>query len=372
MKRKTLWLVLLLVTSAAFASQNPGAVFLMIWPGARQTAMAGAFCAIADDPLCMYYNPGGLGFLDHTRVTAQHANWLPGLYEGMYLEDIALSHQLKSSGTVGVHATYLTTGETEVINQEGVYLGKYTTFDLTMPGIYYGYPVLKNLGVGIGVKPIYSFLVPDWVFEAMPELGGITGGTGLTWAVDAGLLYKPFSFLNVGAAVANLGPNISYTSSGESDPLPRMLRLGAAYYPVKSDMVTVSIAPELTKILVGMFYNPNGDKSFSRMMREEWRDAWKHIGVEAEFANLLFARVGYFEDLSGQRGGVVLKREDDTPRHYGLGDVILRRNLGKFQTIGLTFGGGIEYARFKFDVSYDGLIYDFPTSNYKFALAYQF
>jgi hypothetical protein len=371
MKQKSLWLVVLLATSAAFASQNPGAVFLMIWPGARQTAMAGAFTAIADDPLCMYYNPGGLGFLNGTRVTLQHANWLPGLYEGMYFENLALSHQLSGSGTVGVNATYLTTGETDVVNERGEFLGRYTTFDLALPAVYYGYPVLKNLGVGIGVKPIYSFLVPDWVWKVMPELGIEQGGTGLTWGVDAGVLYKPFDFLNVGLALANFGPNISYTSSGESDPLPRMLRLGAAYYPVKSKIVTVCIAPEVTKILVGMFYNPDGTKTFSRMMQEELRGAWKHLAIEAGFANLLFARVGYFEDLDGQRGGIVLEKEG-TSRHYGIGDLIARKNLGDFKSIGMTFGGGIEFARFKFDVSVDQLIYDFPTSNYKFSLSYQF
>ncbi len=370
MKRKALWLMLALAAGPVFASQNPGAVFLIIWPGARATAMAGAFTSIADDASAMYYNPGGMAFLERTHITVQHANWLPGLYEGMYYENLGVTHRIQSSGTVGFNAIYLTTGETDVVNERGEFLGRYTTFDIT-PGVYYGYPVLKNLGVGVGVKLIYSFLVPDWVWTVMPELGIEQGGTGVTWGLDAGALYKPFPFLNVGVSLANIGPNISYTSTGESDPLPRMLRIGATYYPVQGKVVKVGITPEVNKLLVGMFYNPDGTKSFSRMLQEELRGAWKSFGVEAGFANLLFARVGYFEDLDGQRGGITLEKEG-TSRHYGIGDLISRKNLGEFKSIGLTFGGGLEYARFKFDISVDQLIYDFPTSNYKFSLSYQF
>jgi hypothetical protein len=370
MRHKALWLAVALLIGIAPASQNPGAVFLMIWPAARPTALGGAFTAIADDASSVYYNQGGMAFLDGTHATLMHCNWLPGLYQGMYYEYAGVTHQIKGYGNVGANIIYLTTGETDVVNERGEFLGRYTTFDVAVAGGY-GYQVLPNLGVGIGAKFIYSFLVPEWVWKVMPELGIEQGGTGITWALDAGALYKPFDFLNVGVALTNIGPNISYTSSGESDPLPRMLRLGVAYSPVNTKVVKVTIAPELTKIIVGMFYDTTGTKPVGRMLQEELRDAWKTVGVEASFISLLHARVGYFEDLTGQRGGIVLEKDSQT-YHYGLGDVLTRKNLGKFKSIGLCFGAGVEFARFKFDLSVDQLIYDFPTSNYKFSFSYQF
>jgi len=370
MRPKACWLALVALIGVAAASQNPGAVFLMIWPAARPTALAGAFTAIADDASSVYYNQGGMAFLDRTHATLMHCNWLPGLYQGMYYEYAGLTHQLPGYGSVGANIIYLTTGETDVVNERGDFLGRYTTFDVAVAGGY-GYPVLPNLGVGVAAKFIYSFLVPEWVWKVMPELGIEAGGTGITWALDAGVLYKPFRFLDAGLAVANLGPNISYTSTGESDPLPRMLRLGIAYYPVRNDVVSVGIVPEVSKILVGMFYDTTGTKTFGRKLQEELRDAWKTFGVEAKFINLLYTRLGYFEDLTGQRGGVVLEKEG-LAYHYGLGDLLTRKNLGKFKSIGLCFGAGIEFARFKFDLSMDQLIYDFPTSNYKFSFSYQF
>ena len=366
MRKKAFWLGLAVLVGIAYPSQNPGAVFLMIWPAARPTAMGGAFTPIADDASAVYYNQGGLGFLQGTHATLMHANWLPGLYPGMYYEYAGVTHSFPGRGSVGGNVVYLTTGETDVINEHGEFLGRYTTFDVAVAGGY-GFPVLRNLGVGFGAKFIYSFLVPDWVWRVMPELGIEAGGTGVTWAVDVGALYRPWQFLNVGLSVANLGPNISYTSSGESDPLPRMLRVGVAYYPVYGEHFRVGVIPEINKILVGMFDNTT--------FQEEMRDAWKSIGVEGTFRYeplALSARLGYFEDLTGARGGIIVEREGSSQEHVGLWDVLTRKNLGRFKSLGLCFGGGIEYARFKFDISVDQMIYDFPTNNYKFSFSYQF
>lgn len=384
MKRKALWrrlssVGLVLVAVAALAgpagaSQNPGAVFLMIWPAARPTALGGAFTSIADDASTVYYNQGGLAFLGGTHVTLMHANWLPGLYPGMYYEYAGLTHQFQERGSAGLNVIYLTTGETDVINEQGVFLGRYTTFDVSVAAGY-GYPVLPNLGVGFAAKFIYSFLVPDWVWEVMPELGISAGGTGVSWAMDAGVLYKPWQSLNLGLAVSNLGPNIAYTTSGESDPLPRMLRAGLTYYPLRTESFRFGITPELTKVLVGMFYDETGQKTTGQLLQAELRDAWKTLALEGQFRAsqlALSARVGYFEDLSGARGGLVLKREGAATERVGLWDVMTRRNLGSLQSVGLCFGGGIEYARFKFDISVDQFIYDFPTNNYKFSFSYQF
>ncbi len=172
-------------------------------------------------------------------------------------------------------------------------------------------------------------------------------------------------------SLSNLGPNIAYThtSSGESDPIPRMLRLGLAYYPVKNNLVKVGITPEVSKIIVGMFYDTTGTKPFSRKLSEELRDAWKSFGVEASLANLLHARVGYFEDLTGQRGGIVLENESGQTYHYGLGDVMTGRDLGKLKSFGLCWGLGIGWKDYlRLDVSSDAAIYDFSTSNLQVSL----
>lgn len=366
-------LVLLFISIAYPGGENPGAVFLMIWPGARPTALGGAFTSVADDATTTYYNPGGLGFMNSLDVTLQHANWLPGLApEGvdMYYEFLGATRSLKEKGTVGLNIIYLTTGKTEVINERGENLGEYTTFDIAATAGY-GFKVLPKLSTGVSFKFIYSFLVPDWVFKAMPELGIDAGGTGTTWALDFGLLYKPFNVLSLGAALQNLGPNIAYTTSGASDPLPRMLRFGLRYDPINNNLFRLSIIPEITKVLVGMFYDPQDTLTFSQEFSYEFKEAWKSFGIELTYYDLITARLGYFEDLTGARGGVrVIK--DDREQYLSLTEFLFTKHGGKFDKIGLTFGGGIKFKKFAFDISMDHLIYDFQTSNYKLSFSYRF
>lgn len=372
MFKRTLGLIFLIISLSYPQGQNPGAVFLMIWPGARPTSLAGAFTSVADDASTIYYNVGGLGFINSTYATLMHCNWLPGLYPGMYYEYLGVTHSIKERGTAGFNVIYLNTGETPVINEQGEELGQYTTFDLSA-GIAYGFKVFPRLSAGVGFKFIYSFLVPEWVWQAMPELGIESGGTGTTWGIDFGLLYKPLNKLTIGTALANIGPNISYTSSGESDPIPRMLRLGLKYEVVSSQLVKLTINPEITKVLVGMFYDPEDRKTFGQELQYELWEAWKHFGIEFGYYDFLFARLGYFEDLSGARGGIVVEKKDKPfSEHISIFDFLFRTNQGKFKSLGLTFGGGLKFKKFLFDISLDHMIYDFPTQNYKFSLSYQF
>jgi len=77
-------------------------------------------------------------------------------------------------------------------------------------------------------------------------------------------------------------------------------------------------------------------------------------------------RFGYFEDLTNQRGGIVLENEDGVTYHYGMWDALTRKSLGRVERIGLCWGLGIGTDKLRFDLSSDAAIYDFPTSNWKF------
>jgi hypothetical protein len=330
-------LLVLVISTSLFSAQRPGAVFLMIWPGARPTALSGAYAAVVEDATACYYNQAGLGFIDRTTVTLQHANWLPGLHADMYYEYAGIAKPFKK-GTFGLSIIYLTTGKTQVTNSEGTYLGEYTTFDIAV-GLNYGFTLTPRLGLGLGWKVIYSYLVPNWVFEKMPELGIEQGGTGLTYAFDAGVLYKPFEFLSLASALQNIGPNISYSESGSSDPLPYTFRAGIKFNPINSDIIRLSLTADVTKILVGMFAQE--ENTFFENLSYEFEEAWKAVGLEIEYYKFIKLSGGYFIDTEGQRKG-------------------------------FTFGGGVRAGGFSLDVGVDQAIYDFNTTNQKFSLSYQF
>lgn len=311
------------------AASQAGAIFLAIYPGARPNGMGTCFTAIADDAMATYYNDAGMAFLDKTDITLMHANWLTGLYPDMYYEYIGFVHEFQGIGKVGANLIYLTTGETEAVDPDGNIIGRFKSFDLSLK-VSYATKFYEDLSIGIGGKIIYSYLVPRWILERIYGPTEKGGGSGSSWALDASILYKtPIEGLNFGASLQNIGPNISYLESGESDPLPRTLRIGLAYTPLRSKTNKLTVTVELTKILVGV----------TRNIEDEWEDTWRGFGIEYTLSEFLSLRAGYFIDEVGERKGP-------------------------------TFGGGIRFANLEFDIGVDSEIYDFPTDNYRFSLYY--
>jgi hypothetical protein len=308
-------------------------VFLTIFPGAKATAMGAAFTGVADDATVSYYNPGALGFFKKTEFSLIHAPWLRALATDMYYEYMGFAKPLGSTGTLGGHLIYLTLGEIVAIDQGGTEVGRFRPYDFAF-NLSYGFELNEKVGIGMGANVIHSFLAPGEIIrEVLGEPGG--GGSATSFAFNAGVLYHGPFRINLGASLMNLGPGLKYTESGETDPLPHTLRLGASWRPVWNKYHKVTLAADLNKVLVGIA-DDYRDFGLSYVFRE----AWKHVGAEYTFSDFVSLRVGYFYD------------------HYGL-----RK--------GLTFGGGIKFKNFKLDVADDSRIYDFEeSSNRRFALSY--
>jgi hypothetical protein len=364
---------------------DPGQIgmgVLMIWPTARSTALAGAMTGLADEADATFFNPAGLAFQTTAKADINYGNWLPGLYQGMYYASAAGGAPIRLSFLRGRNAfvagslTYMMVGETDIVNERGDFLGRVNVWRGSI-ALHSGVELSQRVGLGVTVKLSHSENpYEDWTWDVhssdSPETGLELGGTATSVAFDAGVLYKPLPSLSVGLGIANMGPDISYHAEGWEGPydypaqLPRMGRLGLCWTPVETRYVRLNVMPELDKVLVGVFSDTTG-KSLGRQLREEWNDVWKAVGVEATVFNLISLRLGYFEDLTNQRGGIVIEDEGQT-YHYGIGDVLVRKHLGEFRSIGLCWGLGFGSDKLRFDFSSDAAIYDFPTRNWKFQL----
>lgn len=342
---------------------NVGVGALLLWPTARSTALAGAMTGLADEADATYYNPAGLAFQTAAKASINYANWLPGLWPGMRYASVAGGAPLRLSFLSGRNAfvagslTYLRVSEMDVVNERGDFLGRVNVWrgsaaaDMSLL-------LTDRLGAGIGLKALYeSHYGWTWDGEEFDE--------GTSVAADIALLYRPLPVVSIGASVDNLGPPLVYRPSGEPDDLPRMARLGVCWTVIESRNVRLRLMPELDKVLVGMFRDTTGRKTFGRLLDEEWEDVWKALGVEATAFNLVSLRLGYFEDLTNQRGGIVLENEDGQTYHYGIWDALTRKDLGRLERIGVCWGFGIGSDKLRFDFSSDAAIYDFPTRNWK-------
>ena len=320
-----------------------------------------------------------MAFQPSARATINAGEWLPGLYPGMYHAYLAggapvgLPFLPGRNAFVAGSLTYMTVGETDIVNERGDYLGRVTVWR-GAAAAHAGLELTDKLAAGLGLKLVRNSRYDWWSWELstdgtsraawVPDLNA-----GVATAIDLAVLYRPASRFSMGAALDNVGPHLVYGHSGEADDLPRMIRLGASWTPVESRDVRLRVMPELDKLLVGMFYDTTGTKTFGRMLNEEWKDVWKALGVEMTAFGLVSIRLGYFEDLSNELGGLIYQREGwYSLQHYGLWDVITRRDIGQFKRIGLCWGFGVGTNTLRFDLSSDAAIYDFPNENWKFQL----
>jgi hypothetical protein len=101
------------------------------------------------------------------------------------------------------------------------------------PSIRWETQIASGLSAGISLKYVYVSLAPKEFLEAGEA------GTGDTFAADLGLLYKVPNFdlplinrqmipMVAAVTVQNLGPDISFISEDQADPIGRNVRLGLA------------------------------------------------------------------------------------------------------------------------------------------------
>ncbi len=359
MKKRFIIVLFSIFTAVSIFStaSQAGAIFLMIYPGARAMSMGGAFTALSDDALASYYNPAGLGMQEKKDVILMHVEWLPALQTGMYYEYFAgvLPTQY---GNFGADIIYLTTGETYATDENDP-TGRWRTFDFAL-SISYAYKLKENLSIGGSGKFIYSFLAPEWVVREY--LGNVTGGQGQSVALDLGLLYKINDAFNLGFSVSNIGPGIGYLENSVKDPLPLSFRLGLKYTILENKLNTLLVAADINKVVAGWDLDSLPDDAFDfsfsglldranpstsdttvlTWIEKEVLDTWLGIGVEYVYFNMLALRGGYFLDYLGRRKG-------------------------------FTFGAGIIInSSIRIDLGIDSEIYDFDTSNYRLSLGIRF
>ena len=95
--------------------------------------------------------------------------------------------------------------------------------------------------------------------------------------------------MNLGLAVTNLGPKMSYLDAAQSDDLPRNLALGFAYKLINSDYNRLLLTAEANKILVGL------DDGIGTELEETVFNG----GVEWEYMDLFAVRAGRIHDEEG-------------------------------------------------------------------------
>ena len=193
-----------------------GADFLTVGVGARPLAMGGAFTAVDSgaDANAVNWNPGALGFVEKSNVTASYNSLFKDQSQG-YLGYASGSGE--SGGVWAGGLNYLTV--TKIEKRAGDTEDPDSTFANQNYAASLSYAKAFDGEVSVGATLKYVRVALDTLRES-------------AMAVDAGLLARtPVEDLSVGAAMRNLGTNIG------PDSMPLTFKGGAAYKMIGKKLV---------------------------------------------------------------------------------------------------------------------------------------
>jgi hypothetical protein len=277
------FILLLFSASRAFAVAEAGVPSLIIPPGARANGMGECYVAVAEDATAAWWNPGGLAFVKGRNLALMHSQLVPDLASDVYYEFLGYANEIQDLGTLSFSLVYLTYGTSVATNTLGEVLGDFKSWEASGMASF-AMPLRENLGVGLSMKFIHADLAPDdFTLERLD-------GTGSSFAVDAGVLWKiPSKKVNLGFSLTNMGPDIAFIDQEQSDPLPITARGGVAFTPVADEISNLILTFDLEQSLVWLVSSASNTR----------RSEIYHVGAEYRYVNLLAGRLGYIYDQDG-------------------------------------------------------------------------
>ncbi len=181
-------------------------------------------------------------------------------------------------------------------------------------GLVLGRRVSKNLVTGITIKYLRSSIAfvenrtlsaNSWAIDLGINRTNLFPSLTVTPVNETGLAFiksirEPVTSqgVNIGIALLNAGPNITYIDGNQANPIPQRLRIGLAYQAVSSDIFGLQALFDFEKELVHW----NEENSQADSYYKAWFTGWKgntfkeaiyHFGIEMQLISILKLRYGY-------------------------------------------------------------------------------
>lgn len=286
MKRVNLAAVLLAafvvsLAGTATAASGAGAINLTFPIGARYNALGEAGTALSQDVTSVWWNPGGLAFLNQSGMHIMQSSLAEGLADDIALYWGGYATPVGKDSALGFGLNYLDMGEQEGTDENAQFTGTFRSYMFAFSATY-GVRLSNTMGIGLGVKYFRDKLAPD---NALQDAGG--SGSGDSFGVDLGFLWRLASLRsNLGVAFSNLGPDIAHVDSDQSDPMPRKMTVGWAFQAYASEYMGLTLVADY---LIPLYKWKTNDYGFGyEFDMTEWG-----AGLEWSYLRSLFVRFGY-------------------------------------------------------------------------------
>jgi type IX secretion system protein PorV len=280
-----IWTVLVICSSSGFTQVTKVgttvANFLAIETGARAVGMGGAYVAIAEGPVAMYWNPSGIARIDKFSTFFNQSKWLLDISYNF----IGAVLPFGDYGSLGVNAMFLSMDDMQITNEsfpDGIENGFFSAGNYAF-GVSYGFNLTDRFSIGFNAKYIEEF---------------ISQSSASAIALDIGTLYTTeFDEMKIGMSILNYGtkmqmsgndllvqhdryaqegnnPNINANLGTEEFDLPLIFRFGVSWDALKGEANS-----NLLFALDALVPNNN----YQSM----------NLGVEYVFNNMFSLRSGY-------------------------------------------------------------------------------
>jgi hypothetical protein len=280
-------------TADNFQNQGAsGATFTKLWVGARASAMAGAFSALADDVTGLYWNPAGIARLPGINAGATHSELFAGITQNFIGATMPLSDRYR----VGISLNEVDYGDI-----------RRTT--LTKPANGGNYNA-NDLAFGVTIA---GALTDRFAFGATAKYlrNSILDLSADGFAFDASSLYQTdFYHMKIALDLTNLGTDRSFEGNSLT-LLANGSSLNQVQTPVATKMVTSDFPLPLifriggaTDILQGTVENQVLNLAFDFSTHSDGPEVY-NLGGEYVYDNMVALRAGYAfnEDQLGLGAG---------------------------------------------------------------------
>ena len=336
--RKFFTIILMMWSVSVFAGDaarkgTTGADELLIPVGARSIATGGAFLSSVTGLEAIYYNPAGLSQGKGTEAMFSFTTYLADININYF----AIGSNLGDFGALALSVKTLNFGNIPVTTID-VPDGTGATYSpgYIVAGVTYAKVITDRVSVGVNAKVINET---------------ITDVSATGFAVDFGVQYRFPSNLSIGAAIKNIGTNMSF--SGNSLQYSNSLvgaNLGSptANYNVPAEEFQL---PSYFELSTAYDYNLNEENKImvgAAFRNNNVTDDELRLGLEYGFKNMFFLRGGYCSNIQNTTGPIA--------------------NINN----GYTFGAGVNYSfadgmNFVLDYSFQQ-VREFPNPNHTFTI----
>lgn len=261
--------------------------FLKVYPGARASALSGAFSTLANNSEAVFWNPAGLTRVKDLDVSTNYIGWL------LDIKHYAISgaYNMGEYGVLGVQAIKTDVGEIEETTVENIGVGGVVNgmWNPGLTGVVFS-PSSSVIGLSYANQLTDRF---SFGFTAKYVTEDLIYSKSNAFVFDGGFLFDTkYKSIVIGASIRHFGQEVKFVD--KAYPLPQTFNIGvSAFIFSNHDPLLFTMEDQSLQF------------SYDIVQPRDYTQTHS-VGLEYAFQDMMFLRGGYTfnNDQEGISAGV--------------------------------------------------------------------